>query len=71
MINNKVFANPLQIMSFTIMYHLTSPSYDNGNVNQQNSDINSIPRQLKLTDSLHHQLLLATSTNNSKASHSN
>ena len=65
MINNKMFANFLQIMSLTIMSHHTSPCYDNGNVNKQNSDVTSTSRQLKLTDGLHYQLLLATSTDDS------
>ena len=63
MVNNKMFTNLLHIMPLTIMSHLTSPYYDNGYVNQQNCDVNS--RQLKLTDGLHYQLLLATFTDDS------
>ena len=62
MINDKRFANPLQVMTIT-MSHLTSPYYDNGNVNQQNSNVNSTSRQRKLKDGLHYQLLLGNSTN--------
>ena len=61
MINNKKLANLLQLMTLT-MSHLTSPYYDNGNINEQNSNLNSSSQQLKYTDGLHYQLLLATST---------
>ena len=62
MISNKKFANLLQLMTLARMPHFTSPYYDNGNVNEQNSNFNSSSRQLKLTDGLYYLLLLATST---------
>ena len=51
LINSKKFAN-LQLMTLTIMSHphFSSPCYDNGNVNEQNSTFNSSSRQLKLMD---------------------
>ena len=44
-INNKKFANLLQLKTLT-MSHLTSAYYDNGNINQQISNLNSSSRQL-------------------------
>jgi len=44
------------------MSHLTSRYYDNGKINEQNSNLISSSQQLKFTDGLHYQLLLATST---------
>ena len=49
MINNKKFANLLQLMTLTIMSHLTSPYYYNSYVNEQKSNFNSNSRHLKLT----------------------
>jgi len=52
MIHNKLFANLLQIMTLTIVSHLMSPCYENGNANQQNID-DKASRKLKLMDGLH------------------
>ena len=63
-----MLANLLQIMSLSIMSHLTSPYYDNGNVNQQNSDVNFFLRLLQTyTINFFLRLLLTTLT----ALHSN
>ena len=52
-INNKKFANLLQLMTLT-MSHLTNPYCDNGNINVQNSNLHSSSQQLKLMDGLHY-----------------